>query len=552
MLFLPPQHIWQKKIELFPFTLDPLLLGKAILYEASTTWKKSRQKWYKVGIRKGKKELFHAIRYLDFGIQIATQGKISCYQNANKYWFQIFDFECDNWETLQDKFFSVFEEHKMCFFSCCKGRGYITEEPRIQSEGDGETQKPRAGKQKLKPVDKTPVEEQTMGELTIIEDLTVFNQPDIDVLDVIRDFGLQNFCFNFHVIATRHSKFPNLVHLKSLKFDTFIETKSDGMIIDENQDWKVVCLSYPKFSFQSELPMTTTLPNDEYTVFEKLDGHLVLLYWYNETWQVATKKSPDGREFLCWKVASLKVTLNSLFWKTWQYMGYQLPQDKKLSYMFEFSIPDHRKIVRYPQAFLVFHGARNITTGQEIHPLEISKIYHWPTPRILPEGRNLRDFVNSANPFCFEGFVILNNHTMKRITIKSKLFLLIQCIQTEVFGVYCMNEIFLSEAIFIEMLQKSRIQEFLDYFPFWNDLVQPIIQNHNTLELHFMKEVFTPKVNFVSPVLSMVNQAKKKIGRQGSVEDICFTRVELRCFPPRIISETIAKLIDTTQKTTKK
>lgn len=48
--------------------------------------------------KKAKKNLFHALRYVLFGIQIAEKGKITDYKAANIYYKQIFDEKFTKWE----------------------------------------------------------------------------------------------------------------------------------------------------------------------------------------------------------------------------------------------------------------------------------------------------------------------------------------------------------------------------------------------------------------------------------------------------------------------
>ncbi len=51
----------------------------------------------------GLKSLFHAFRIIDFGYQIATQGKIISYSSVNYIWDEIKDF-IGTWEQLNEKY----------------------------------------------------------------------------------------------------------------------------------------------------------------------------------------------------------------------------------------------------------------------------------------------------------------------------------------------------------------------------------------------------------------------------------------------------------------
>lgn len=60
----------------FDFNLDLIKLRKSISTISSNSWVKSKKKFIQNDNLIGYKSLFHSLRILDFGIQIATYGKI--------------------------------------------------------------------------------------------------------------------------------------------------------------------------------------------------------------------------------------------------------------------------------------------------------------------------------------------------------------------------------------------------------------------------------------------------------------------------------------------
>jgi hypothetical protein len=55
----------------------------------------------------GWKSLFHSLRILDFGIQIAREGCIR-FNSANEYWNQIINEKQTDWELLQERYKPVY------------------------------------------------------------------------------------------------------------------------------------------------------------------------------------------------------------------------------------------------------------------------------------------------------------------------------------------------------------------------------------------------------------------------------------------------------------
>jgi predicted nucleotidyltransferase len=71
------------------FRLDRLLLQAAAEWEAGRTLSRARRKLKEGDLKKGAKELFHALRYLCFARQIAEHGRIVDYSAANETWVEI-------------------------------------------------------------------------------------------------------------------------------------------------------------------------------------------------------------------------------------------------------------------------------------------------------------------------------------------------------------------------------------------------------------------------------------------------------------------------------
>lgn len=91
----------------YDFQLDLHKLRRSISAVASNSFVKCKKKLmpgkdYNPYI--GKKSLFHSMRILDFGIQIATFGRIVDFSSSNDLFHEIMDIESDDWEIYKERF----------------------------------------------------------------------------------------------------------------------------------------------------------------------------------------------------------------------------------------------------------------------------------------------------------------------------------------------------------------------------------------------------------------------------------------------------------------
>lgn len=102
-IFLPNDKVL--KYHKFDFTLNLSTLRYSISEKASHSWVKSKKKFE---VTKefyiAKKSLFHSLRIIDFGIQIATHNKIINYSSVNSIWFDIYNNPSESWSDYKEKY----------------------------------------------------------------------------------------------------------------------------------------------------------------------------------------------------------------------------------------------------------------------------------------------------------------------------------------------------------------------------------------------------------------------------------------------------------------
>lgn len=95
------------------FVMDKEKLRREISGVSSNSFVKCKKKLRDGEVYIGKKSMFHSIRILMFGIQIAKHGRIIDYSCANKYLALIM--RMDNWDEIKDFFQPIYNNLKSEF-----------------------------------------------------------------------------------------------------------------------------------------------------------------------------------------------------------------------------------------------------------------------------------------------------------------------------------------------------------------------------------------------------------------------------------------------------
>eukprot|EP01125_Pyxidicula_operculata_P016005 TRINITY_DN546_c0_g1_i3.p1 TRINITY_DN546_c0_g1~~TRINITY_DN546_c0_g1_i3.p1 ORF type:complete len:527 (-),score=43.89 TRINITY_DN546_c0_g1_i3:24-1604(-) len=261
------------------------------------------------------------------------------------------------------------------------------------------------------------------------------------VVDYIKSNGVVQLGFDFSLILYIHPKHKNIVHIrrdpKSSPLDEPIVKQCNGLVIDI-ENYKI--LSRPYFQFLDYEP--ENVPNKIKTdgteiIYEKLDGKLITVYYYDGVWNISTSLTADGSEYKevddkeseqsitgindeeegwkknlkgvsrvdprnVWKVddkeddkwdkstAGLvngkpreRVILYDLFWNVWKERCYRIPDnesDKNICFFFNLVHPHSTKVKTTSDEVvpdIIFHGCRDMNSMEELNPNAYSDKYHW-------------------------------------------------------------------------------------------------------------------------------------------------------------------------------
>lgn len=177
---------------------------------------------------------------------------------------------------------------------------------------------------------------------------------------------LDKFKNHEYIKHQEHPEFPLLIfnYTRECQYeDAWDEyTKmSRGLITTE--EGEVVARPFEKFFNVGEKEYTKVknLPKEDPEIYEKMDGSLGILYWWNDQPYIATRGSFTSDQ--------------AVFGTHWLYENINYHElDKHLTYLFEIIYPANRIVVNYgDRAELVLLAIKNIESGEEIDYIREAK-----------------------------------------------------------------------------------------------------------------------------------------------------------------------------------
>ena len=189
--------------------------------------------------------------------------------------------------------------------------------------------------------------------------------------------------------------YSEIVQMKGLWDE--ITTRTRGLVTDG--EGNIIAHSFKKFH---NIEQNLHKPSPDFTVYEKMDGSLGILFWYDNEWIICSRGSFESDQ--AQEAAELlnKYNLKGL--------------DKNIAYSFEIIYPKNRIVVDYKDMKeLVFLGAFD-KDGEEIQVTELVKNAGFPIVKEyqFSDYRSIKE-LNIENA---EGFVVKFHGTGDRTKIK--------------------------------------------------------------------------------------------------------------------------------------
>lgn len=168
-----------------------------------------------------------------------------------------------------------------------------------------------------------------------------------------------------------------------------------GLIKDD--DGNIVGRPFDKF-FNYNEPNGVLFYGERYDIFNKYDGSLIIIYYYNDNWHIASSGSFTS------DVKLLALTYINRYDFTYLNPDY--------TYMAEFIGPDNRIVINYDESELILIGSRNTKTGEYDMDLTKYESVGWKVSK--PIGTIVINSISDLNelkeniPIQKEGYVLFN------------------------------------------------------------------------------------------------------------------------------------------------
>lgn len=315
-----------------------------------------------------------------------------------------------------------------------------------------------------------------MFELDIVNFLKTFTTVDEAVAQIKEKYGI-------HVNA--HIDYPNLLQFKYDQIKSPMKKQlcreARGIILDSTDDWKVIAFPFIRF-FNNGEHRAANIDWANASIWEKIDGSLMFMYWYDGKWNIASSGLPDASG----EVLKAGVTFKDLFWNTWGDLGYDLPPNYAdgidITYIFELSTPENVVVVPQDRHMISFIGARDIVSGDELSIDSDTFPSNWKRPKrfsVTSEEEALKK-CNEMNPMEQEGFVIVDQ-AFNRVKMKSPQYAAIAHLgltKAEIieFGLDINKyDESLQQKWMLKVILINECDEFLSYYPQYTEMYKFIL-----------------------------------------------------------------------------
>lgn len=254
--------------------------------------------------------------------------------------------------------------------------------------------------------------------------------------------------------------------LVSLKYNQITSPFSDplvrqcrGLILDSANNWEIIARPWDKFFNYGE-GHAPKIDWDTAKVQEKLDGSLMILYWYKGDWRVATSGTPDGTGEVGPSLPGY--LFRGLFWQTWNSLNMKTPHErwKDWTFMFELLTPYNRIVVQQEKSRIVFLSCRHVNGDEEMVGSDEfpCMTYNWPVVSEFDLGSldKILSTFSKMDPLKQEGYVVIDSN-MNRIKVKHPGYVALHHLKGDGF----------SPKRILDCVRSGEVSEIIASFPEW-------------------------------------------------------------------------------------
>ena len=278
---------------------------------------------------------------------------------------------------------------------------------------------------------------------------------------------------DYYINIRRLDEFVMLFYGVEADFRMDIVRECRGIILDETDDYKPVCVPFFKFGNYGE-PYTDDIDWHTARVQEKIDGSLMKVWCHKGVWHVSTNKTIDAETA---RTNDNADTFMNVFREAWMRTGKQFSElNPDYTYMFELVSPRTRVVIPYSETKLYHTGTRDNRSLQELRmDIGIEKPKEFSISTIedcLEAAKNLDKY--------HEGFVVVDSR-WRRVKVKSPLYVAIH---------HLLNNIS-SERRVIDLIVSGEDAEVVSYFPEYTDMFNSMRERIDRFIAHNERELET-------------------------------------------------------------
>ena len=278
----------------------------------------------------------------------------------------------------------------------------------------------------------------------------------------------------YHILVKRKDGFVifNYRQIDS-DFSNEIVKECRGIIFKEGEWEHPVCHAFDKFFNYGE-PNCAELDWSTAKCTEKVDGSIMKLWCYDETWHVSTNGNIDASDAPVPDVR--KDDFNQLFWEgitknlnkfydgVFEFVPWLEKLNKNFTYIFEMVSPYTRVVIPYEDTDVYFLGARDNISGCQFGcDAMITGCAAIPRPWVYAT-RTLEDIIKASQdlPWNEEGYVCYDKN-FNRCKIKSPKYVLAH---------FARNNNVITRWHLIDIILKGEMDEFIIYASDYKDQVE--------------------------------------------------------------------------------
>lgn len=453
------------------FVLDLDMLRRTAAWESKRRYTRAVYP-ARDSMRRGKKDLVHALRYLLFALQIIAHGKIVDFTCANQIYKEIVvDTENSVTDEVQFKELMKTWETKRSQLSHQLADARVSR--RFYGRGDTERRFLQLARAKSKfdvhALDATKFERLITSveeEKIVDEDLKAIREALKSVkgdINVIQDA--------FQITYLRHEANPKILIvcpqrvIQDYTKVPFIKAIANGIVLIQNVeqqgDYKLLSFGLPFLPSSASLdPQTRLVWNEEleksdaserFVAEEHMDGTHVTMFFVEGEWQICSRIEPMNPSmklsFVPINNVDSEIDVNTAFWRVWKQRGYRLPDASLLAdvpihdmcFTFNLIVQEHRYLVNYTTEDVVLVHARNVQNGESFNHRFLASLLQWSVPPTLnPLPRSLEQLERASfllNPLERKGYVLKTfggpselklASPLKAVTVKNPIYVSIR------------------------------------------------------------------------------------------------------------------------------